>query len=234
MSTECFNEDNLTLSECPTSGNATVLVFGRLFYEPQVTVGGVLIEGVEILPEHILLTYGFDIDISAFSFLLPQGTGQTRMQISSGGYQSVEVVVIGYGIPRIEEVVGCTGVSALAVMDCSREGGDMVTLVGTNFGARDSIVIVAGVEIQLVEHDPFEPHSRVILHLPKGRRVQQPIKLFQDGGSMSKDAAELGYRQCPFGTEDHPEQSNTICLQCASGKFRSPKSGINLFPLFAF
>jgi hypothetical protein len=105
--------------------------------------------------------------------------------------------------------------SSTSVTECSRLGGDVLTVIGSDFGAAGASVFVGSDKCINVRHDLNAPHGRLTCELPAGNRLDRPLVLFQRNGELSQTEASVSFTQCPKG--QHEDDLN--CVPCEFGKY---------------
>jgi len=97
---------------------------------------------------------------------------------------SVPYQLVGYSSPQVTQVFhqNCSSRNA-SLVECSREGGGLVTIHGMNFGSDSAVVLIGGVVPDVQWHDPDTPHSVIYCDLPAGSAVDAIVLLIQLGGA---------------------------------------------------
>jgi len=202
-----YNGNNATF-ECPTTGRTIITLTGLNFFEPLA-----VFVGSAECPTYPVTTPG------VVECILPPGSGSNvGVMVSSQGYFSRPYPVLSYAQPVITSIEGCEDRgSDYELLECNREGGDVITLTGYNFGESLAQVLIGTSQCENVEHDPISPHEKLTCTLPTGNRLSQSVLLVQFGGSLSSQPVSVSYKQCLPG---HWEEG-FMCLPCPLGRFSS-------------
>jgi hypothetical protein len=114
--------------------------------------------------------------------VLPSGTGfDQSVSISSEQQYSQPVLLLSYGAPTINALIGCSSdpTPAISAINCAREGGDILTIQGLNFGSSGATVLIGSVLCLNVVHDTVTPNELVTCTLPAGNLLERPVILIQ-------------------------------------------------------
>lgn len=167
---------------------------------------------------------------------------------------SAPVRLLSYAAPSITGITGCIpGSSAKRVINCNRDGGDVITINGQDFGAESaSILIGEGATVTLVlvheltaepclniTHDIASPHTKLTCILPPGNQVDRPVlgehliigvrdrfAVLQLNGQITPLPGFVSFQQCHPGQK----QVNLACVPCESGFFTNADSQISCLP----
>jgi hypothetical protein len=107
------------------------------------------------------------------------------------------------------------------VRSCNRYGGDILTIIGTNFGPPqpEARILVGGKTCRTRSSD----HTMLVCVLPRGTFTNNQLIIVQGTGRMyvsPVDSYSLSYHQCPVGQAFNT--SNIYdCLVCPIGRFSS-------------
>ena len=151
--------------------------------------------------------------------------GETNQDIDTNVLEGCKLT---YALPNVVEIRGCG-----ANGTCSREGGDVVEIVGSNFGSSSALVFVNGQECLNTAQNG---HGSIDCTLPalSEQQSSNTILVIQSNqfdayfGLKYKMCAR-GERQvensgacdsCPIGTFSGDEDS-LLCDRCNSGKYSS-------------
>jgi hypothetical protein len=206
----CTDVANAT-TNCPTAGGTVITLYGRNFVRSSTsalttTVGGVDCAGATPV----------------------DGTGSTQMTCTlrdSNGGTGVAVAVVALGQPSvarsllsfanpaIDQIIGCN--------DCPTAGGSPFTLIGSNFGASDLIVLIGSLRASSVVHDAGDPHGLVTGRLPSDVGPKSVLVLQAGGGILdTATPVQVAYHECPPGTEIDGKG----CRSCTAGRFAGSSS----------
>lgn len=226
----CNSTSDTSLNECPTGDDSALLyVLGRRFSnDMRVSVGGVSCALASLMSasERIELagtTPGVEWGLQC---KLPAGTGDNALvEIFASDIESEATATLSYVAPTLISITGCGGQNPAGdgVINCNREGGDTITLHGTNFGAASASALVGGDDCTNAKHDADSPHTTFECVLPPGITENQPVLLFQ-ATRQRTNKLKVSYLQCPAGERDDPAEDSTKCVRCPAGKFRSEGS----------
>jgi len=106
----------------------------------------------ETIPGENCVTFGSN---NTMTCTIPAGSGRGRrlslMKYDSFNekYVDTEILLgclVDYAEPIVTEIVGCPA------NGCSRDGGDLITIRGSNFGLSGALIFINGVECQNVTH----------------------------------------------------------------------------------
>jgi hypothetical protein len=194
---------------------------------------------------------------------LPAGAGFDQNVIAiADSILSVPKKLLSYARPVTETIVGCLpnavgsplagrrpcsraqqAAPDTAIVDCARNGTDVITVTGQNFGPGVPQVLVGGRTCQnlavLVPHKKVRravPHraalcggarltarSQIACVAPIGTLTLRSVVLLQANGQLSLNTSDpsggrvllLSYFQCPPGTHE----DGLACTPCALGTF---------------
>ena len=207
-------------SDCPTLGNVTITLSGQ-FFAPLFSVS--VNSKYPCVDPVTLLTTITITDPTTAECILPQATGTTLpLQITSGGYVIQFPSAVSYLLPNVTNVTGCNQSIDPAhpgVVECNREGKDVITIMGTQFGSGGARVIVGGQSCYVRS----STESKITCELQKGRTLYNEIIVLQSTGGMTiVDTLSLSvsYHQCLPGTYENPLSLDHLdCLLCGAATF---------------
>ncbi len=173
---------------------------------------------------------------SQLKCVLPSGTGASRsvvVQTFTASSASVfnPAKFVSYRGPTISAVIGCRATASnRSIEDCDRGGMTRVTLIGSDFGARDASILVGGGAGANVHHDAMYPHRIITFDTPKGPGRALLIAVLQAAGEFGSDAT-LSYAQCNHSLYSSKE----LCLPCPNARYSNtldaPECSVRLLPL---
>jgi len=207
-------------ADCPTDGgNLTITVMGTNFLPPFAAfVGGKECEDGTFLGS----------SLTSFACLLPKGTGKLQaVSVSSAGTFSEPIPLLSFRAPSIHAISGCHSDSSLKLSNCSRAGGDILTVYGSDFGEQGASVFVGSDQCRNVVHSSSSPHTMLTCQLPPGYLTDRSLLVLQSNGELGGSTATLSYTQCPPGsaavvdgkTEVDPVTGVPRCLSCQPGSY---------------
>jgi hypothetical protein len=221
----------LGVINCPTTGGVTVTITGTKF---AIDGGARAYIGSRLCPTVSLTT-------TEIKCSLPAGTGMDQVVVvKQGAFFSdpTNADLVSYKIPFVNQIFGCDlneAPIAQEVHGCRREGGDLITLIGSNFGYSNARVFISGVLCTNVTHISPNVHSRITCVTPAGTGDRRLVVLFQDKGeptSQSSTFVYLYYAPCPRGTyaagiscplcvagRYTPEEGRPSCINCPIGRY---------------
>ena len=192
---------------CPTLGGSTITILGVYFTSASsVTVNGLVCSNVYYNSSTLL------------TCILPAQAGSNLSVIVTTGLSfSQPAALISYAAASITAISGCTTYQFSATIDCNRTGGDLVTLVGSNFGPASPTVLVDGNECTSVTMNSTE--SGLTCFTPAGTQQQRTVILIQSGGSLSiaPSSVYLSYHQCDLGS--YAAVGTVTCSSCGAGTY---------------
>ena len=215
--TSINNEETGVISTtgCSTEGSDYLHVVGNAFIEPLTA----FVHGRRCVIEQY-------IDSTNFYCRVPVGTGSNLTFIVKASTQTVQVDnMLSYGAPTIDSIEGCTMPQAgtATVVNCARQGGNVLVIRGHNFGYDGATVTIGGISCLYVEHDRSNalnaslPHRVVRCHVPPGTGLDQRIVLSQRYGAASTQDFFLSYVQCTAGTFER----GYSCQACFPGEYNN-------------
>jgi len=165
--------------------------------------------------------------------VLPPGSGRS---------QSVSVTVVrdfrllyskpepllSYTPPSIVSVTGCgVGKDNLQTINCRRTGGDILTILGQNFGPSGATILIGGEDCLNVIHrgtpnDDFdrENHESLTCVLNEGFGLEKGVIVLQrNGQASSSNLAKVSFTSCEPGTFE----DGVACTSCPRGTFTAFK-----------
>lgn len=168
--------------------------------------------------------------LSVVKCLIPPGAGFDQSVVANSVQSfSPAVKLLSYASPVITELRGCgsTAAGSLVVTNCSRLGGDILTLIGSNFGPRGSQILVG---TSLCEQDTgletiaTNSHRTVYCRLPEGSG-EQPVNMVQLNGAITTaSGARVRYQPCGVGSMQS-SSNPLLCDKCQPGKFTGTQGG---------
>jgi hypothetical protein len=130
---------------------------------------------------------------------------------------------LSYAVPAVTQLTADSGGLCVqnefggnSLINCPREGGETITIDGTNFGATGATVLIGGRLATNVVHDTTTPHLKLTCALPFGYSLNVPLFVLQAGASMSAATTQISYVQCVPGTYS---ASQIACTPCAPGYY---------------
>lgn len=212
----CTDGTDGNVYDCPTIGGERVMIYGTAFAtDAQVFVGG--LSCTNLIIEDIS-----DPENAAISCVLPGAVGEDmNIIVSSGPYLSPTYTgLIGYAAPTLTTVFGCTDEDSTTI-DCDRNGGDVLTITGANFGASDSVVLIGGDQCSNPAHN--EDQTEITCTLPTGIARSTAVIVLQNQGQISANSLSIGYAQCQPGYYEANE-TDYGCTTCPAGTYTSAAS----------
>jgi len=199
------------ITGCSTQGTELLHVRGNAFIEPLTA----FVHGRQCIIDKAA---GMYVDSTEFYCRVPVGTGADLTFIVKASTQSVQVnSLLTYAAPMIEEISGCSSSSPSSIIDCSRQGGNMLLIRGRNFGFEGATVTVGGIPCTFVSHDASQPHRAVRCQLPAGTTSRERVVITQRYGATSTGTFLVSYVQCGKGTF----QQGYLCQRCAAGEYNN-------------
>ena len=121
-------------------------------------------------------------------------SAHTACCVRAGSLFSIPTAAVSYSPPSVASIFGCTSLlgAPLNTVNCSRNGGQLLTVRGTNFGAADAKVFVGNAACTNLVHDPATPNELLTCTLPSGNS-QAPLLLLQNNGVANVDIASVTY-----------------------------------------
>jgi hypothetical protein len=160
---------------CPTAGGARLTIFGSLFGTSVTAfVNGASCGSLIRISDEVL------------TCSLPSGAGLSQsVTVSSTSQFSAPAALLSYAKPDIQSVQGCTRVSNIEIKECNREGNDLLTITGSNFGGSQATVLIGTDTCTQLLHDINNPNGQVTCQTPAGSRLDRPVLLIQRKGEIS-------------------------------------------------
>lgn len=126
-----------------------------------------------------------------------------------------------------DAVVGSRLTAGVQTTNCSRFGGNKLTVNGINFGSSGASVYIGSESCLQTVHTIGKEDVQLTCTLPKGNALSLPVVVLQANGGLSSGAlcahfsalmlftgqASLGYHQCPAGSFEVLLE----CFACPSG-----------------
>jgi hypothetical protein len=213
----CPTNDGITngTAECPTSGSVWITITGVNFNPPV----GVFVSGDACAPLRNA------IGTTQIECLLPSGTGQSQsVVVSSVSQFSAPVKTLSFAAPNITGVTGCVDTQLTSQMastiGCNRDGGQIITITGTNFGVRGATILIGNTVCGSTTHDPITPHTKLRCTLPSSSLENRPVVVVQLNGAVSSSIGLVSYTQCSPGTYE----TALACTSCSVGSYSSSYS----------
>jgi hypothetical protein len=200
------------LSGCSTSGGDHISLTGQFLHLGtndliRVTVGG---EPCAIV----------DAQVSSLVFAVPEHAGRNRsvnVWVRGAPAQLEQEFLVNYKDPVITAITSedC-GPDDDEDVDllCPRDGGSL-TIEGSDFGKSNAVVFI-GDAIVTASHAEGNPHSRIVVDLPPGYKLNQPVVVVPNNGIASNPKA-LSYTQCSPGTFQNGAEQ--LCALCPASTF---------------
>jgi hypothetical protein len=160
---------------------------------------------------------GWDVPINSIECYIPAGTGyEQSVVVTSIGIPSTPLKALSYGAPTITTIEGCmTSGSKLSTIDCPRNGSQILTVIGTNFGVSGATILLGSAQCGSLTHDSSSPHTILTCILPSGYQMDRSIVVVQLNGAVSSTAASVSYLQCSPGYYQNvsvsPQAALAVC-----------------------
>jgi hypothetical protein len=115
-------------------------------------------------------------------------------------------------------VIGCAdNHTSLSLTECIRNPTsnvrtiaastlNLITVIGTNFGASGASIYIGNSACTDVTHDVNNPHQQLTFTLPNGNRLNLALVLFQRNGELSQTPVSISYSQCQPGITEEESQ----------------------------
>jgi len=157
---------------------------------------------------------------------LPFGTGE-HVTVSVSVQEQIGISsLLSYHRPSVVKVSGCRSdaENPKSAVDCPRTGGEIITVLGSNFGPSEPIVMVGGVACErLTSAESYDQESqdRVMCTLPAGSGSLKSVNIIQINGLISDRVNLVSYKKCPAGYKNAPNDDLGYfeCVMCESGKY---------------
>lgn len=225
----CRDVGNATV-DCPTSGLASdgvtpvyLTIYGLNFIQGglSITVGGA--ECLSQTTSETLLTCA-----------LPASDGGAKRPVivTAYGQASSPYELLSYAGPSVMSLFGCDvvpGSGDTTIANCNTAGGQDVTMVGTNFGAENAVVLIGSVPCV---NNPINPvaHTSLVCTLPPSTGQNRPVLMLQGGGGFgSNPTISLSYHECERGTYI----TNLTCTPCELGAYADQTGQARCSPCIA-
>ncbi len=168
---------------------------------------------------------------------------QPRPQVETSGGSFTLPKAVTYASPTLISLSGCDAMSSSLtnLKNCSRTGGDIVTLTGANFGPPSvgfgpPSVLVGGQACQYLSHS----HTQIVCQLGAGTTMSNQLLVLQfTGGLFISSLFKVDYSQCPSGffqnqtlltcaicplgtysiNQGVDDSSSTLCSSCKAGEY---------------
>jgi hypothetical protein len=205
-SVEGCTNDSTGTSECSALGNVPITVRGQNFgaIDAHVYVGGVDCPVSSTSDQQVVCE-------------LPPGNGKNvdLVVTDSTGLSSFPARSLSYSPPSITSVTGCTPGSDGSPTECARTGGDIITIVGENFGpSGSSKTVMVGGEV-CPTSDDFG--NEMTCTLPPGTGADKPVLVLAANQLSRGDPYTVSLSSCPGGTRVYPVTG--ACVPCEAGEF---------------
>lgn len=200
----CVDDGNIT-SSCSTLGGTVLTIHGAHFSNSDITVK----IGVSNCDQILY------IDSQTLQCILPAGTGfNKQVYIIVGFLFSPSSHLLSYKAATLSSITGCPDAGSSA---CPREGGTMITIVGSEFGVSGAIVLIAGNPCYNITHDSLTPASKLTCILSSVIFQVSPVILIQESSQISINQLYLTYASCLPGTV--AQLNDHVCLHCPVGSY---------------
>jgi hypothetical protein len=212
---------------CPCAGNVTMTVTGANLFPPLT----VLIGSIQVAPMSIAVVD--TTNYTRFTFVLPAGSGVgLTLSVTSGTKTSLLPNAASYRLPSVFGLKGCASNATVSeVTNCRRKGGDVLTLIGQDFGPAPPSVIVAGVKC-VVRNASQSSVTCTLAAMPIGHALGNQVLVVQStGGILFVDVATaaVSYRQCIPGQQE----AGLNCSICPVGTFSAAAGSLSCSPCTA-
>jgi len=179
---------NCYITDCPTTGGVRIEITGRYF--------STSINSITVYVNGATCTDIQEVDLSTdarnmkISCLLPVGAGlrdSVNLVVSSAGFLSLAYNnFIGYAGPLMTSITGCVD-SGRTTNDCPRDGNNVLTITGSNFGSANALVLVAGGVCSQVSINPSQ--TEINCFSPYGISRFASVVVLQSGGIISSSTS---------------------------------------------
>eukprot|EP00808_Paulinella_micropora_P008038 g38889.t1 len=211
----CGQAFSTSLVDCSTQGGELITLQGENFLGSlTVRINGVIANKVPPTTENLVYA------------TIPPGTGVSNpIQVQSNEFLS-NTVNLARHRPVVTAIGGCDSTAnPLVTVDCNRQGGQLLTISGSNFGATGAMVLVGAELCTEVAH---VGHAQITCKLASGTNVLQPvIVLQQTGGQPNVPGAKVSYFSCPAGWK---QGSANSCDMCPNGTFNNALNSLSCLP----
>lgn len=145
-------------TQCPTRGNVFLTITG-VFFSPSSIV---FVNGVYCSPLR-------NVNSTHIECLLPSGTGTAQLVVENNGLYSPPVASVVYAAPSVSTQLGCqNGTSTVTIVNCARQGGQLLTILGANFGRAGAAVLIGNTPCNGTQHDAANLHGKLTCYIPPG------------------------------------------------------------------
>ena len=180
------NSTTNSTSQCPTVGGSLLTIDGDLFAAGvSVSIGSLSCTAVSVL------------SVGQLTCLTPAQAGSAMSVIVTNGLKySAAVYLLSYAPATLSSISPLSGACVFlfsAVANCSRMGGDGVTLQGTNFGPASPTVLIDGAPCTSVN---LLSDSSLTCLIPSGTQTQRSV-IFISAGRLPHHRALLCVRVLP-------------------------------------
>lgn len=156
------------------------------------------------------------------------GQGERQIVEVENRMRRIERAIWSYAAPTIVKIqtqgvedwgngvsVGCPEIrSPTDIANCTRDGGYMFEIYGTNFGKDGARVFVGGLMCMQTVHG-VNPNTELLCNVPSGTTTDERVWVMQRSGVISSIVGYLSYDQCPQGYA----QAGLKCIKCTAGHF---------------
>ena len=134
--------------------------------------------------------------------------------------EDMESILFKYESPVVLNVTGCSP------SGCSREGGDTLTIIGTNFGSSGGSVMVGKWPCLDVQHSIETPHTKLHCTTQGGHTRMNEVVYTQARGEVATGYVVVEYAACPkstyFNRLEQESDTDFACRECPNGTFSDP------------
>ena len=203
---------------CLTKGGQTILITGTSL---DVSVK-VLVDGEDC--PNVAVPSGV-VDFTQITCEVPPGAGNyvSVVVLKGSKLRSLSARLLSYAAPVFTSIKGCeTDPAGTDALGCLRTGGDIITIVGSDFGADGAVVLVGGKSCSPVNHIDVggDFTTTVTCQLGSGTTTDNGIVLLQKGGvtqDLSSPGLTVSYKQCEAGTA--APRGVVTCTSCTPGRY---------------
>jgi hypothetical protein len=107
------------------------------------------------------------------------------------------VYLLWYAAANVTSINGCAGGYQITkVSECNRNGGDIITLTGSNFGIGPSAPPQVFVGSEVLDNVVQTSSTTIEVALPKGNRLDTAVIVIQSAGEVTTTSMTVDYHQC--------------------------------------